>query len=95
MQAEGLYIQGQGDKHVALVIAIPNSDVFLAVGVDHSLQPAALTGMAVQARDGYARRPRPASDDLYWWRDGTLQALTLTGDQLQIPPELAGLLGAG
>lgn len=77
-----------------LVLAIPTTDTFLALAVDAALDLDTLTNLALQTRDDHDAGASPASPDLYWWRDGALQVLTLQGDELVVPPELQALLSA-
>lgn len=71
-----------------IVVAISSTDTFIAVLIDGTVDAAMLDTLARQARDEFGTAEHPASDQLYWWKDGMIVPLTLQGEALVLPPEL-------
>ena len=71
-----------------IVVAISSTDTFIAVLIDGTIDAAMLDTLARTARDEFGTAEHPASDQLYWWKDGTIAPLTLQGESLVLPPEL-------
>lgn len=75
-----------------LVISIPNATLFLAVPVP-SLDVEAIARLDILNRQDFAAESNPASDDMYWWHDGTLELIESRGDgMLQLPLGLDALI---
>jgi len=89
----GLGLPAPGRRGVFVAARFRHQLAFHVLG-DATAIPS-LDVLAAFARAGYDEAPGPVSPDVFWWRDGTLEKLTVNepdGIRIDVGPELTDVL---
>lgn len=67
-----------------LIIAIPTTSKFTAIPVASMTEADLLALVDISVKE-FDAAPDPASEDVFWWHDGTLDVITVTDSTVQLP----------